>query len=155
MINIETIYLIDVFLISLCIGSFLNVVIYRTPIIKPGFNLNTPSSHCPKCKHKLSWYENLPVVAWIILLGKCKSCKAPISIQYPILETLTGLIITLPVIVYGLRPFSIVAGLTIAFAIPSIWWLTKKIKFNNYMYYWSTLTILSFITTVILYATNH
>lgn len=154
MLAIETIYLIDVFLISLCIGSFLNVVIYRTPLITKGFNLNTPGSHCPKCKHPLSWYENLPVIAWLILLGRCKNCRSPISIQYPIMETLTGLIITLPVIVYGIRATSILAGLSIACLIPVIWWITKNTKFNKYMVRWCLLTMTFLILTVSTYAAN-
>ena len=59
-------------LIGLCIGSFLNVVIYRLP---NGMSLAYPPSHCPVCGYKLKWYDNIPVVSYIILGGKCRSCK--------------------------------------------------------------------------------
>jgi len=71
-----------------CIGSFLNVVIYRLP---EGKSLISPGSRCPSCDHGLAWYDNLPVLGWLLLRGKCRYCKAPISIQYPIVEALTGL----------------------------------------------------------------
>ncbi|MFA9477185.1 A24 family peptidase [Phycisphaerales bacterium AB-hyl4] len=66
-----------------CVGSFLNVVIYRLPA---GQSLVTPGSQCPKCGHKLAWFDNVPVFAWLWLRGKCRYCKTPISIQYPIIE---------------------------------------------------------------------
>ncbi|MEX0746113.1 MAG: prepilin peptidase [Phycisphaeraceae bacterium] len=66
-----------------CVGSFLNVVIYRLP---EGKSLVHPGSHCPKCGHKLAWWDNIPVLAWLWLRGKCRYCKTPISIQYPIIE---------------------------------------------------------------------
>ena len=69
------------------IGSFLNVVIYR---VLAGLNIAWPGSHCPKCKHAIRWYDNLPVLGWILLRGKCRDCKAAISIRYPIVEALTA-----------------------------------------------------------------
>jgi len=66
-----------------CVGSFLNVVIYRLP---EGKGLVTPRSSCPKCGHPLAWYDNVPVLGWLWLRGKCRYCKAPISIQYPLVE---------------------------------------------------------------------
>ena len=68
---------------GLCVGSFLNVVIYRVPA---GLSLATPSSHCPKCKYVLRWYDNIPVVSYLILGGKCRSCRAPISFRYTAVE---------------------------------------------------------------------
>jgi leader peptidase (prepilin peptidase)/N-methyltransferase len=50
-------------------------------------------SHCPHCKHKLSWYENIPLFSWIIQGGKCRHCKAPISLQYPLVEALTSVLV--------------------------------------------------------------
>lgn len=99
--------------LSLCVGSFLNVVIYRLPKIMeneyqkeaheylhpdaeplqtPKFTLSYPASTCPKCQHKIRWYENIPLLSWLILLrGKCSSCKNPISIRYPFVELATML----------------------------------------------------------------
>lgn len=70
-----------------CIGSFLNVVIYRLPA---GKSIITPPSACPHCGNVLRMWENIPVLAWFFLGGKCARCKAPISFQYPAIEFLTG-----------------------------------------------------------------
>jgi leader peptidase (prepilin peptidase)/N-methyltransferase len=124
-------------LFGLCIGSFLNVVIYRLPVMLqrqwqheacvalvtpedlvrttgipkaeaakfskavdeygtriealPPFNLVLPRSRCPHCGHQLRWHENLPVIGWLRLGGKCSSCKAAISARYPLVEAITGL----------------------------------------------------------------
>ncbi len=76
-------------LFGLTIGSFLNVVIYRIPkkesIVHPG-------SHCPNCEAPIKSYDNLPLISWIILRGSCRSCKAPISVRYPLVELLTGVL---------------------------------------------------------------
>ena len=68
------------FAIGACIGSFLNVLVYRLP---HGLSLTTPSSHCPNCKTPLAWRDNIPVFGWILLGGKCRYCKKPISPVYP------------------------------------------------------------------------
>ena len=104
-----------VFLLSLCIGSFMNVVIHRLPEMMKRewrsqsieyleitdkypdedttvYSLSKPESHCPNCKHKIRWYENLPVVSYLALRGKCSACKQSISIRYPVVELITGLI---------------------------------------------------------------
>ncbi len=73
--------------LGLVIGSFLNVVIYRLP---KEMSLATPPSTCPKCEHKITWYENIPVISWIFLRGKCSQCKNPISPIYPFVELLNG-----------------------------------------------------------------
>jgi len=78
-----------VFIFGLMIGSFLNVVIYRTP---RGESIAFPSSHCTSCHTRLKWYHNIPLFSWIILGGKCAYCKEPISKQYPIVELLTGVL---------------------------------------------------------------
>lgn len=70
-------------IIGLCVGSFLNVVIYRVP---EGMSLSFPASHCPKCEYKLRWYDNIPILSYIILGGKCRKCHEPISIRYTIVE---------------------------------------------------------------------
>ncbi len=64
-------------------GSFLNVLILRLPADE---SIAYPGSHCPKCKHAISWYDNIPVLSWLILGGKCRYCKDEISIQYPLIE---------------------------------------------------------------------
>jgi leader peptidase (prepilin peptidase)/N-methyltransferase len=74
---------------GLAIGSFLNVVIYRLP---RGESVVKPRSKCPSCGHQLSGLENIPVISWLALRGKCRSCKEPISIRYPLIELLTGLL---------------------------------------------------------------
>ena len=70
-------------LIGLCVGSFLNVVIYRIP---NNMNLSKPASHCPKCDYQLHWYDNIPVLSYLMLGGKCRKCKQPISIRYMLVE---------------------------------------------------------------------
>ena len=70
-------------LLGLCVGSFLNVVIYRLP---NNMNLAFPASHCPNCGYQLKWYDNIPVVSYCILGGKCRSCKEPISFRYTAVE---------------------------------------------------------------------
>ena len=74
-------------LLGLCVGSFLNVCIYRVPLEK---SLLWPASHCPKCGRSLDWFDNVPVVAWLALRGRCRSCKATISPVYPLVEAFTG-----------------------------------------------------------------
>lgn len=70
-------------------GSFLNVTILRLP---GGESLIRPRSRCPNCETPIAWYDNVPIVSWIVLGGRCRSCRNPISWQYPIIEALTALI---------------------------------------------------------------
>ncbi len=101
-----------VFILSLLIGSFLNVVIHRLPIMlqrdwqaqareilelpehgtQETFNLVLPNSHCPHCDHEIKPWENIPLLSFAFLGGKCSSCKAPISWRYPLVELLTALL---------------------------------------------------------------
>jgi len=78
-----------VFIIGLCIGSFLNVVILRS---FSGESIVLPPSHCTKCNHKLAWFDNIPLFSYLFLKGKCRYCNEKISIQYPIVEFITGVI---------------------------------------------------------------
>ena len=87
-----------VFITGLCIGSFLNVVILRTLSEE---SIVFPASKCPKCQTPLKWWHNIPVVSYICLRGKCAFCKEPISIQYPIIELITGIIFTLLFMKFG------------------------------------------------------
>jgi len=112
-------FLSFVFIVSLMVGSFLNVVIYRLPVMmerswkadfqahfetdvstlgsntdsteSTPFNLIKPDSTCPKCQHKIRAWENIPVISWLLLRGKCSQCKNAISIRYPLIELGTAL----------------------------------------------------------------
>jgi leader peptidase (prepilin peptidase)/N-methyltransferase len=94
---------------GLLVGSFLNVVIYRLPkilerqwaaecqhhlgkepLVTDTFNLMLPRSRCPSCGHAIAWYENIPVLSYLFLRGKCSTCAAPISLRYPLVELVTG-----------------------------------------------------------------
>lgn len=89
----ETLLAAAAWLLGLCVGSFLNVVIYRLPL---GLSVRNPTwSFCPACRTTLAWHDNLPVVGWLLLRGRCRYCTAPISIQYPLVEALTGLLFVL------------------------------------------------------------
>jgi leader peptidase (prepilin peptidase)/N-methyltransferase len=76
-------------LVGLLVGSFLNVCIYRLPL---GRSVVFPSSACGSCQRPLRWFENVPIVSWLVLGGRCARCKAPISVQYPLVELVTGLL---------------------------------------------------------------
>ena len=87
----ELIFILGVFSFGLgaCIASFLNVVIWRVP---RGESIVSPPSHCPKCNALIRWYQNIPILAWLALRGKCANCKEPISPRYILIETLGGLL---------------------------------------------------------------
>lgn len=74
------------------IGSFLNVVIHRVP---NGESIVAPGSRCPKCGHELAWFENIPVFAWVALRARCRTCQAPISARYPLVEMGTAALFAL------------------------------------------------------------
>lgn len=119
------VFLIFIVVFSLCIGSFLNVVIYRLPMMMHNnwylecrefladevknvpakeiteLTLSKPDSTCPKCQHKIRFYENIPVISWLFLRGKCGQCKNAISIRYPLVETATALLSLVVAIEYG------------------------------------------------------
>jgi len=107
---------IIVFIFGLLVGSFLNVCIYRLPREK---SVVKPRSFCPQCKKTIRWYDNVPLLSYIILGGKCRYCKAKISLQYFIVELITGLFFLLFYYYLGLSlPFVIylvfVCGLIVA-----------------------------------------
>jgi leader peptidase (prepilin peptidase) / N-methyltransferase len=110
-------------LLGLFIGSFLNVVIHRLPKMlearwaaechqlsqpeqelpeQPSFNLMVPRSRCPHCGHQIRWYENIPVLSYMALGGKCSNCKAKISLRYPAVEILTGALFAYCALRWGL-----------------------------------------------------
>lgn len=121
-------------LLGLCVGSFLNVVIHRIPLImhqewrqesaefwqyEPDLDkthktalknaiqqdtpisLSFPPSRCPKCSHQIRWFENIPVISWLVLKGKCSDCNNPISIRYPLVEIATALLTILVIMIFG------------------------------------------------------
>ena len=81
-------------LFGLCVGSFLNVVIYRLPL---GQSLATPPSRCRKCGYSLRWFDNIPVLSWVFLRGRCRKCGINVSWQYPVVELVTGALFVLVV----------------------------------------------------------
>ena len=83
MIVIQISTIILTILVGLAVGSFLNVVIYRLP---NNMSLSRPKSHCPKCEHSLAWYDNIPLLSYVMLGGKCRFCKTKISLRYPLIE---------------------------------------------------------------------
>ena len=75
--------------LGLAVGSFLNVVIYRVP---RGESLVKPRSHCPGCNRPIAPYDNIPLLSWLLLRGRCRQCHEPISVRYPAVELLTGIL---------------------------------------------------------------
>jgi len=86
--SINTLFLVFYTLFGLVIGSFLNVCIYRIPLRK---SVITPGSSCTQCGNPIKPYDNIPIISWLVLRGKCRFCKTPISVQYPFVEFLSGL----------------------------------------------------------------
>lgn len=127
MVNNTTYFYTTVTLLSLVVGSFLNVVIHRLPImmekswlcecreyladeLKPSekddseapiYNLSLPRSACPKCGHQITALENIPIISWLILKGKCSSCANPISVRYPVVECLTAMLSLMVAAIHG------------------------------------------------------
>ncbi|MFC4700273.1 prepilin peptidase [Glaciecola siphonariae] len=144
--NSPTFFIAFTFVLSLLVGSFLNVVIYRIPVMmKRGweqeiyayqnpeaeptsyphandtFNLVKPDSRCPKCQHKIRAWENIPVLSWLALGGKCSQCKTPISKRYPAIELLTAVLSALVAWQLGYAP------ITLAFIVGT--WLLVAMTF--------------------------
>ncbi len=120
--------------LGLCVGSFLNVVAYRLPLmmergwksecyefleleppeqeknLEP-FNLSIPASACPNCGHKIRFWENIPVISYLLLRAKCSSCKTKISIQYPVVELITGIATLITAYTFGVTLQTVAAVL--------------------------------------------
>ncbi|MEM1329704.1 MAG: prepilin peptidase [Planctomycetota bacterium] len=93
-----------VFAFGACVGSLINVLVYRLPL---GLSVITPPSACPHCGVRLSWRDNIPVLGWLLLKGRCRYCRTPISIEYPLVEFVGGLLfVLLYVVLYTLPPGS-------------------------------------------------
>jgi leader peptidase (prepilin peptidase)/N-methyltransferase len=94
------VFLVFSFIFGAIIGSFLNVCIYRIPA---GKSIVSPSSHCPNCQSPIRWYQNMPILSWLALGGRCANCKSHISVRYPLVEALTGLLFALVFFRFGLQ----------------------------------------------------
>ncbi len=113
--------------LGLCVGSFLNVVIHRMPLMLEAqwkadaqamlhpdaaaapeegerLSLAKPASRCPKCGHQIRWFENIPLLSWLVLRGKCSACGTPISVRYPLIELATGALFAGCGIAFGDQP---------------------------------------------------
>lgn len=97
--------------LGLVLGSFLNVVIYRLPRRE---SLVRPGSHCPQCGANIRWYDNIPVVSWLVLRGRCRSCAVRISSRYPLVEAITGVAFALAMWRFGVTWSLLVAWAFIA-----------------------------------------
>jgi leader peptidase (prepilin peptidase)/N-methyltransferase len=89
------------FVFGLLVGSFLNVCIYRLPRRE---SVSWPGSHCTSCGRTLAWFENVPVVSWLILRGRCRTCRARIAVIYPLVELITGALFAGAFAIYGATP---------------------------------------------------
>jgi leader peptidase (prepilin peptidase) / N-methyltransferase len=97
----ETAAIVALALLGLAVGSFLNVCIYRIPL---GRSVVSPASRCPQCDTALQWVDNIPVVSYLVLGGRCRKCRAPISMRYPIVELITMVVFLVHYYVFGLDP---------------------------------------------------
>lgn len=99
------------FIFGLCIGSFLNVCIYRLPVSK---SIVHPGSTCPKCGHLIRFYDNIPLLSYLLIGGKCRHCHAAISLRYPIVELLGGLFALGSFLKFGLSLEALIVFIFIA-----------------------------------------
>lgn len=121
--------LLAALIFGLLIGSFLNVCIYRIPKHE---NITTTRSHCTSCGNVIKWYDLIPVISFLLLRGKCRNCGAKISIQYPIIEMINGLLYCLVYAVMGLNLKSVLtmALISALIVIAVIDWRTYEIPFG-------------------------
>jgi leader peptidase (prepilin peptidase)/N-methyltransferase len=99
-----------IFVIGLIFGSFANVCIYRLP---KGKSIIFPGSFCPNCNKSIKWYDNIPLISYLILKGKCRYCKKPISFRYFIVELVTGILFTIVYKKFGISPSFFIYNLLI------------------------------------------
>jgi len=104
------VYLV-VFISGLLFGSFANVCIYRIPLRQ---SILVPSSHCPQCRKKIAWFDNIPLLSYVLLSGRCRHCGGEISWQYPLIEVLTGVLF---VPVYAKFGFHFVSAIFLLFTL--------------------------------------
>ena len=126
---LDSVPYIIIFIFGIVIGSFLNVCIYRLPLHE---SIITAPSHCMTCGRKLRWYDLVPVFSWIVLGGKCRNCKSKISVQYPIIEALNGVLYVLVCAVNGLNRSSLLYCLMTSalLTLSLIDWRTYEIPFG-------------------------
>ena len=126
------IILLFIFCIGAVIGSFLNVVILRA---FSGESIVLPPSKCPKCNNKLKWWHNIPILSYLLLRGKCHFCHEKISIQYPIVEFITGIIFVLVTLKFGLSVETlfgfVIASLLIVISVTDI---KERVVFDAHTY---------------------
>lgn len=132
-------------ILGLCVGSFLNVVIYRlprimemrfrqecqvflaaeqgaltdTPLGTPVMTLSQPASSCPHCHANIRWYDNIPLISWLMLRGRCRRCGAPIGVRYPLVELVTALLSVLVVWQFGVSVQAL-AGLVLTWVLVAL-----------------------------------
>ena len=126
---LELIPYIIIFIFGITIGSFLNVCIYRIPLHE---SIVTAPSHCMSCGEKLKWFDMVPVFSWLVLGGRCRSCKTKISAQYPIIEGVNGILYVVICVVNGLNYMSLVYCLMASalLVLSVIDWRTYEIPFG-------------------------
>lgn len=100
-----------ILLAGACVGSFLNVCIYRLPA---GFSIVSPPSACPRCRQQIRFYDNIPVISYLLLRGRCRACGAGIGLRYPLVELITGLAALAVFFRFGLTPAAAVYFVFIA-----------------------------------------
>lgn len=122
-----------IFTYGLVIGSFLNVCIYRIPKHE---SLSKSRSHCMSCGYQLTWYDLVPVFSWLFLRGRCRQCKEKISMQYPCVELLNGILWVGTFLIHGATPVSVIYCLMISglIVLSLIDWRTFEIPFGINVY---------------------
>ncbi|MFN0131001.1 MAG: prepilin peptidase [Phycisphaerales bacterium] len=108
---LKAIWAFFIFAYGACLGSLINVIVYRLP---RGISVVSPPSRCPSCSTRLTWRENVPVLGWLMLRGKCRFCKARISPEYPVVEAIVGLLfVACYLACYGIDPRFEIQGLNL------------------------------------------
>ena len=141
----ESIFAIIIFILGLLIGSFLNVCIYRIP---KGESIAFPPSHCSSCGSNIKSYDLIPLLSWILLRGKCRSCSEKISIRYPLVEITTAILFMLTYIQYGQTIYLIRFLILIPFLI-----VTAMIDYDT-MEVYTTTTWIAIALGVVLLGVN-
>jgi leader peptidase (prepilin peptidase)/N-methyltransferase len=146
MLGLQITWALFCFAFGACLGSLINVIVYRVP---RGLSVVTPPSRCPHCQHLLSWRENIPVLGWLILRGKCRFCKAPISPEYPIVEAIVGgLFMLLYLVCYALPAHWTIFGIDFGAMTPD--WFRYP---NDAKQTWPTFVVFLFLVASLVAAT--
>ena len=137
----EIFFAVFVFIYGLLFGSFFNVVGYRIP---NNLSIVKPVSFCPKCQHKLNWYELIPVLSFLIQKGKCRKCKCNISLFYPLMELLTGILFLISYLIFGFNAQFVMSILISSFLVIVI------VSDFNYLVISDEVTIFFSIVSIVL-----